>query len=163
MFERIAWNEVLLPSLHPLEILVRGTLIYLGTFVLLRIVAKRELGGLSMSDLIVIVFIADAAQNGMAGNYRSVTDGLLLIAVLVAWAFVLDRLAFHFAWFERLVKPPPLQVVRDGKLLRRNMRQESLTEAELMSTIREQGIDSLAEVKAAFVESDGSVSVIGTS
>lgn len=160
MFESINWAEMLLPSLNPLEILLRGSLMYLGTFVLLRIVAKRELGALSVSDLIVVVFIADAAQNGMAGTYRSVVDGLLLIAVLITWAYALDRLAFHYPSFERLIKPPPLQVVRSGHLLRKNMRREFITEAELLGTIREQGLAEFSDVESAFVESDGSVSVI---
>lgn len=160
MFASIDWAEMLLPSLNPLEVVLRGSLMYVGTFVLLRIVAKRELGALSVSDLIVVVFIADAAQNGMAGAYRSVFDGLLLVGVLIAWAYALDRLAFHWQWFERLVKPPPLQVVRAGRLLRKNMRREYLTESELLGSIREQGLTELADVEAAFVESDGSVSVI---
>lgn len=160
MFESIPWESIFVPSVNPLELVVRGSVIYVGTFVLLRVVAKRELGGLSVTDLIVIVFIADAAQNGMAGQYRSVTDGLILITVLIAWALALDRLAFHWPWFERLVKPPPLQVVRDGTLLRKNMRQEALTETELLAMIREQGVDDVAKVKAAYVEPDGSISVI---
>lgn len=160
MFQAIDWQSVLLPSVNPLEIVLRGTLIYLGTFVLLRIVAKREVGGLSISDLIVIVFIADAAQNGMSGEYRSVPDALLLVSVLLVWAFILDQLTYHVPWFERLVTSPPLQVISDGKLLRKNMRREALTEAELMATLREQGVRLLGDVEAAFVESDGTVSVI---
>lgn len=160
MFEAIEWETMLLPTVHPLEMILRGTLMYLGTFVLLRVVTKREIGGLSVSDLIVVVFLADAAQNGMAGEYRSVADGLLLVAVLLMWALVIDRLAYHLPWFERLVKPPPVQVVREGRLLRKSMRREALTEAELMSTIREQGVDDVRDVKGAWVESDGTISVI---
>lgn len=160
MFGSIAWDEVVLFTINPLELIVRGTLMYLGTFVLLRVVMRREMGGLSVSDLIVVVFIADAAQNGMAGEYKSAADGLLLVTVLIVWAFVIDRLAYHVPWFERLVKPAPVQVVRDGGLLRKNMRREALTEAELMSTMREQGVADISDVKSAWVESDGTISVI---
>lgn len=160
VFPAIAWEEMLLLTVHPLEIILRGSLMYLGTFILLRVVTKREIGGLSVSDLIVVVFIADAAQNGMAGEYRSVTDGLLLVAVLLGWALVIDRLAYHLPWFERLVQPPPVQVIRNGQLLRKSMRREALTESELLSTLRQQGVADVNDVKGAWVESDGSMSVV---
>jgi uncharacterized membrane protein YcaP (DUF421 family) len=63
-------------------------------------------------------------------------------------------------FIERLVSAPPLQVIRDGKLLRRNMRRELLTEEELMSQLRQQGMDNLNEIKTAFVEGDGQISII---
>lgn len=160
MFSDINWAELLLPSISPLEILIRGSLIYLGTFVLLRVIANREVGGLSVGDLIVIVFIADAAQNGMAGAYTSVFDGLLLVGVLVGWAFVLDRLAYQFPWFERITKPPPLKLVSAGELMLRNLRQEAITKDELWAALREQGVCELTEVEAAYVEHDGTISVI---
>ncbi|MGV8083688.1 MAG: DUF421 domain-containing protein [Coriobacteriia bacterium] len=160
MFGDINWADVFLPSISPLEIIVRGSLIYLGTFILLRVITKRELGGVSVGDLIVIVFIADAAQNGMAGEYKSVFDGLLLVAVLIAWAFVLDRLAYRFPWFERLTKPPPLKIVSAGQIMPRNLRQEAITKDELWATLREHGVSDLSEVAAAFVEHDGTISVI---
>jgi uncharacterized membrane protein YcaP (DUF421 family) len=51
---------------------------------------------MGITDLLVIVLIADAAQNGMAGEYRSLTDGLLLVATIVAWSYALNWLAFRF-------------------------------------------------------------------
>lgn len=160
MFPEIEWGNVFLPSLNPLEIFVRGSIIYLGTFILLRVVAKRELGSMSVSDLIVIVFIADAAQNGMAGEYMSVVDGLLLIMVLIGWAFLIDRMTYRFRWFEKLTKAPPLKIVSQGQLQRRNMHREAITEAVLWATLREHGVSDLSEVASAYVEHDGTISVI---
>lgn len=159
-FAGIDWVGMLAPSTSLLEIVLRGTLVYLGAFVLLRVILKREAGTLSITDLIVVVFLADAAQNGMADDYRSVPDGLVLMAVIVFWAYTLDRLAYHSPSFARLVKPPPLMLVHEGEMLTRNMRREYITEDELMGQLRLQGIDDLANVHEAYMESDGRISVI---
>lgn len=156
----VDWRGMLVPDTPLLEIAIRGSLVYLGTFVLLRVILKRETGGLGISDIIVIVFIADAAQNAMSGSYKSVPDGLLLVAVLMFWAYTLDRMAFRYRWFERLVKPKPISVVRDGRMLPDNMRREYITASELLASLRLQGIEDIAEVKTACVESDGTISVV---
>lgn len=154
------WGEVLLPSVPLLELVVRGTLLYLGLFVLLRFVLKREAGTMSITDLLLIVLLADAAQNAMAGEYRSVSDGMALVGTLVFWNYALDWLAFRFPRVRDFVRPPELQLVRDGQILRRNMRRELITEEELRSQLREQGVDDVAKVKAAYIEGDGRFSVV---
>jgi len=88
-----------------------------------------------------------------------VTEGLILIAVLVLWDYALNAASYRFRFIERLVSAPPIPVVRDGKLLRRNMRREFLTEDELMSSLRQQEITSLEEVKLAYIEGDGAITV----
>ena len=107
-----------------------------------------------------LVLIADAAQNGMAGSYTSVTDGLILVAVIVFWAFFLDWLSYHVRWFERLTKARRILIVHDGHLLSHNLRKELITEEELWSQLRLQGVEELAQVRSAFVEADGRISVI---
>jgi uncharacterized membrane protein YcaP (DUF421 family) len=133
---------------------------YLAIFALLRAVMKRETGSTDVTDLLVVVLIADAAQNGMAGEYRTVPEGLLLVATIVFWSHALDFLAFHVPAIQRWVHMPPLPLVRDGQMLRRNMRHELITEDELRSLLRQQGIEDLAQVKTASMESNGTLSVI---
>lgn len=154
------WGEVLLPSVPLIEIVARGTLIYLGLFALLRFVLKREASTVGITDLLLIVLLADAAQNGMAGEYTSIGDGFILVGTLVFWNYALDWLAFRFPAFRSFVRPPELPLVKDGKILRRNLRKELITEEELMSQLREQGVDDIAKVKSAFIEGDGRFSVI---
>jgi uncharacterized membrane protein YcaP (DUF421 family) len=156
----IDWQNMLSPDVHPLEIVIRGSLMFLGIFVLLRVILKRQTGSVSMSDLLLITLLADASQNGMAGEYRSVTDGMLLVLTIIAWNFALDWLAFRFPVLERLIEPPPLELIRNGKLLRRNMRKEMITEAELITHAREQGLEDLSKIKSARIESDGQITVI---
>jgi uncharacterized membrane protein YcaP (DUF421 family) len=127
--------------------IVRGTIMYLALFVLLRVMLKRQSSGVGVTDLLVVVFIADAAQNGMAKEYRSVTEGIVLVATIIGWDYVLDWLGHRFPAFQRLVRPAPLTLVRHGRLLRDNMRRELVTKEELMSQLREQGVDSIQAVR----------------
>lgn len=78
-FGDVDWARVFIPDTPLLELLVRGSLVYFGVFILLRVVLKRESGSVGISDLIVVVFLADAAQNGMADDYRSVPDAIVLM------------------------------------------------------------------------------------
>jgi uncharacterized membrane protein YcaP (DUF421 family) len=143
----------------PLEIIVRGTVIYLVLFALLRFLLKRESGTTGVTDLLVVVLIADAAQNAMSGQYTNITDGVLLVAVIIGWSFLLDFIAYHVPAAARIIRPQPLLLVRDGRMLPRNMRRELVTEEELRSLLREQGVDNLARVREARMESDGQISV----
>jgi uncharacterized membrane protein YcaP (DUF421 family) len=156
----VDWRLLFVPDTSLLEIFIRGTVVYLGAFLLLRVVFKRQVGSVSITDILVVVFIADAAQNAMADDYRSITDGLFLVAVIIFWAFALDALSHRFRRLERFVKPPALPLVRDGEMQPRNMRREFITESELMSQLRLQGVDDLGRVKDAYMEPDGRISVI---
>lgn len=159
-WQSIDWSSVLLPSTPILETLVRGSVMYLVLFSLLRLVLKRVAGTIGMADLLMVVLIADAAQNALADDYHSLADGVLLVITIVFWNYTLDWIGYRFPRFERFFHPPPLPLVRDGQLLRRNMRQELITVDELMSQLRQQGIDDLVHVKTAFIEGDGRISVV---
>src|SRR4051812_38792351 len=106
---------MLLPDTPLLEIFLRGSGVYLFIFILLRVVLRREAGTMGVTDLLVIVLVADAAQNAMASDYTSIPDGMVLIATLVFWSFALDWLGFHFRFIQRLVRPASLLLVRDGR------------------------------------------------
>lgn len=155
----IDWKSVFVPSTSIAEIFVRGTLVYLFLFVLLRIM-RREGGSLGIADVLVIVLIADAAQNAMASEYKSVTEGAILVLTIAGWDFFLDWLGYKWSWFQRLLRPAPLLLVKNGRMLRRNMRQEMVTPDELMAQLRQQGVEKVEEVKKCYLEGDGQVSVI---
>jgi uncharacterized membrane protein YcaP (DUF421 family) len=133
---------------------------YLALFLLLRFVLKRESGTVGITDLLVIVLIADAAQNAMANDYKSLPDGLLLVATIVFWAYFLNWLAFRVPSIRKLVTAPPLELVRDGRAIPQNLRRELVTHEELISQLRLQGVESLDDVKKAYMEPDGRISVV---
>ncbi len=160
MLFNINWHSMFVPSNSILEMIIRGTATYLALFLLLRVVLKRETGGTSITDVLVIVLLADAAQNAMAGEYTSITEGLTLVGTIVFWSAFLDWLSFKSKFFANIIKPGKLLLVRDGELVLRNMRKELITHEELMSEIRQNNCASIKEVKAAYMEPDGRISVI---
>jgi uncharacterized membrane protein YcaP (DUF421 family) len=155
----IDWKAVFVPTVSLLEIVLRGTLVYLLLFFVLRVL-RREAGALGISDLLVVVLIADAAQNAMSSEYKSVTEGAVLVGTIIAWDYSLDWLGFRFPAMGRLLRPAALPLVKDGRALRQNMRKEMISMEELMSQLREQGVEHLSEVKKCYLEGDGHISVI---
>ena len=156
----IEWAELLIPTHSIAEIMLRGTVMYLSLFVILRFVMVRQTSTIGIADILVIVVIADAAQNGFAKEYKSITEGIVLVLTIVFWNMLLNWISFRFKFFERLLSPPPLPLVSHGKMNRRHMRQEFITEEELKSQLRQHGISELKEVKRACLEANGELSVI---
>jgi uncharacterized membrane protein YcaP (DUF421 family) len=147
------------PNESVLGIVIRGTIMYLGMFVLLRIF-RRQSGSVSMADLLVIVIIADAAQNGMAGDAKSIVEAFILIGTIIFWDFVIDWLGFTSPLMARVLEPPPLVLIRNGRFIKKNLATEMLTEEEVMSQLRQQGVEHLADVKESGLESNGEFSVL---
>lgn len=96
----------------------------------------------------------------MAADYQSVPAGLFLVGTIIFWSYTLDWLGYRFPRMQRLVHPPPLPLIQNGRLLYRNLRKELITEGELMTQLREQGIIDIQAVKLAFMEGNGMISVI---
>ncbi len=155
----IDWNEMWVPSLPLLEIFIRGSAVYLALFLYFRLL-RREAGGIGITDVLVVVLVADASQNAMAGEYGSITEGLLLVATIGFWDYLLDWLGYRYDAFERLVRPAPLLLIRNGRLMRQNMKKEMITEDDLLSQLREQGMEDPRQVRLCYLEGDGHLSVI---
>ena len=156
----VDWNSVFVPAIGLAEIVVRGSLMYLGLFVILRIMARRQAGHFGPADLLVIVLIADAAQNGLGKDYGSVTEGLALVLTIVAWEYLLDWISWRFPLTRPYLTPPSLTLVRDGRLIPQNLRKEMITEDELQSQLREQNVEDYGDIKLATLEGDGRLSVL---
>jgi uncharacterized membrane protein YcaP (DUF421 family) len=148
------------PDVSLFEIFVRGTILYLALFVLLRVVLRRKSGAIAFTDLLVLVLIADAAQNAMAADYQSITAGLVLIGTLVFWAYAIDWLGYRTPRIGRYVHPPRKQLVADGRPIEKTLREELMTIEELMTQIRLNGSEHLEEIRAAYMEGNGQVSVL---
>jgi uncharacterized membrane protein YcaP (DUF421 family) len=156
----IDWHGVLVPSIGIAEIMVRGTLMYLALFAILRFIGRRQAGHFGPADLLVIVLIADAAQNGLGKDYQSVTEGIVLVLTIVAWEYLLDWLAWRFPAARPYLKPPGLTLIKDGKVMRPAMRKEMLSDDELKGQLREHGVEDIASVRLARLEGDGRLSVL---
>jgi uncharacterized membrane protein YcaP (DUF421 family) len=155
----VDWQAMFVPTVSLLELFLRGTVMYGLILAALRLF-RRDAGALNTADLLVVVLVADAAQNAMGSEYRSLTEGAVLLGTIFGWNYLLDWLSFRSPRVYRLLNRPPLLLVRDGKIQRRNLRQELMTIQELEGQLREQGIENVGEVKACRLEGDGQISVI---
>ena len=154
------WSGMFGLSVPPLELIIRGSAMYLLLFLLFRVVVRRRVGAVGMADILVLVIVADAAQNAMSGEYKSVTDGAILVGTILAWDMLIDWLNYRVPALRGWLEPPPLLLVRDGRIIHRNLRHEFVTEEELKSKLREKGVAEISEVREARMESDGEVSVL---
>lgn len=142
------------------ELMLRGTLVYWMLFLIFRFVLRRDVGSVGVADILLLVIVADAAQNAMAGGYDTFAEGAILVLTIVGWNWLLDFLAFYFAPVRRFASPSRLTLVSRGVANLRNMRREYISVTELEEKLREQGIEDLREVKVAYLEGDGQISVI---
>jgi uncharacterized membrane protein YcaP (DUF421 family) len=156
----INWTGLFSLTVPLPEILVRATAMYWFLFLIFRFIVRREIGAVGIADILILVIVADASQNAMAGESSSIADGMALVATLIGWNVFLDWLSFRFALIRRIAEPAPLCLVKDGKMIRQNMRREFISEEELWRELRGQGIESLAQVKKMYLEPDGSFSMI---
>jgi uncharacterized membrane protein YcaP (DUF421 family) len=156
----IDWSAVFVPSIGLAEIVLRGTIMYLGLFAVMRFIGRRQAGNFGPADLLVIVLIADAAQNGLGKDYSSVTEGLILVITIVGWEYLIDWLQYRYPALRPILTAPSLTLIENGRVNQANLQRELLTEEELRAQLREKEVVKYDEVKLAKLEGDGRLSVI---
>ncbi|MGH2471439.1 MAG: DUF421 domain-containing protein [Candidatus Limnocylindria bacterium] len=142
------------------EIILRTAVVYVVVLVLLRVAGKRELGQMSPVDLVVILVIANAVQNAMTGGDNSLIGGVIAATTLVAINTVFAKVARRVPYLEHLFESQPTQLMKAGKLIKSNLERENVELDELMMAAREHGIEDIAKVDSAYLERDGSISII---
>ena len=160
MLFNVDWRLLFVPDTPILEIILRGTLIYVVIFFLVRFIPNRQVGGVGMNDLLLVVLIASGATNALAGDYKSITNGVVLIATIIFWSYTFNWIGHRFPRINWLFQPTAKQIVKDGEILHDNMRRELISEEELIGQLRQKGVSGVADVKEAYVENDGQISVL---
>ncbi len=155
----IDWTELFLPQASVAELVIRGTITYLAIFLYFRFV-RRGAGGLGIADVLLLVLVADAAQGALGGNEHSILGGLVVVATVAFWDFLLDWMSWRIPALRRVVRAAPVLLIEGGRLLNRNLAKEMITAEELRAQLREQGVAGPHEVRAAFLEGDGKLSII---
>ena len=159
-FWNVDWAGIFTPTTSLLELVVRATIMYFIVFGLLRLVLKRQAGGIGTTDVLVVVLLAEVAGNGFAAEYKSVIEGAFLVATILGWTYLLEWAGHRYPAFERILRAPTVVLIENGKILRKNMKAEFVTKEELMAQLREHGVEDCALVKRACMEADGEISVI---
>jgi len=143
-----------------MDIVVRGIVIFTFLFVLMRAVGRRELSTLQPFDLILLVVVGDAVQQGLTQDDYSVTGALLAIGTIAVLQVGLSYASFRFPRARPYLDGSPLVIVQDGKPIERNMKRERLTLDDLREEARLQSITTLDEVAWAVVETSGKISFV---
>src|SRR6187397_2515528 len=102
--------------------MLRGTLVYWLLFLIFRFVLRRDVGGVGVADILLLVIVADASQNAMAGEYTTITEGFILVGTIVGWNWLLDYGAYKSSVLRQFANPPRLLLIRDGHPQPQNLR-----------------------------------------
>jgi uncharacterized membrane protein YcaP (DUF421 family) len=155
-------RDIFLTQVPGWTIALRTALVYLALLAGLRLAGKREIGQLTVFDLVVLLLISNAVQNAMVGTDYSVTGGLIAAAVLLVGNMLVAQLRLRSSRLRRLVEGTPTLLVLHGEVIPQHLHRESIDEGMLEAAVREHGVSSLADVEMAVLETDGSISVVPT-
>jgi uncharacterized membrane protein YcaP (DUF421 family) len=143
-----------------LGVAARTAIVYVFLVIALRVAGRREVGQLSIFDLVVLLVVADAVQNSMVGENITLAGGLVAAATLIGLDYLLSLVTWHWKRVRRLLEGEPRMLVRDGIVLDRALREERIDRDELTASIRNHGLVSFDDVALAILETNGSISVI---
>ena len=142
------------------EVVLRTAIVYLFLVAVLRISGKRQVGQLSVLELVVILVISDAVQNSMVGDNTSVYGGLIAVVTLLTLDFLLRSLSRRSKTVRDVIEGEPRLIVRDGRLLRHAIEEEGLGMDDVRAAVREHGLSRIEDVRFAVLETNGTISVI---
>ena len=143
-----------------MDIVLRGIVVFFALYVLMRIIGRRELSKLEPFDLILLIILGDAVQQGLTQDDYSLTGAMLAIGTIAVLQVVVSFLNFRFPRLRPVLNGEPIVIVQDGKPIERNLRRERLTLEDLAESARMQGIGSLDEVAWGVLETSGTISFI---
>jgi uncharacterized membrane protein YcaP (DUF421 family) len=143
-----------------MDIVLRGIVVFVFLFVLVRVMGRRELSSLEPFDLILLIILGDAVQQGLTQDDYSLTGALLAVGTIAILQVATSWLNFRVPRLRPILDGEPIVVVQDGKPIERNMRRERLTPEDLAEAARKESIASLDDVAWAVMETSGSISFI---
>jgi uncharacterized membrane protein YcaP (DUF421 family) len=157
------WDSLFVFNVSPLNLVIRGVVVYLAVLILLRISGKRQLGQMGATEFVAILLISNAVQNSMNGGDNSLVGGLVLAFVLVTLSATISYLTYKSRFFSSVFEGVPTLVVRKGKLIKPNLARERMSESELKTMLRKQGLHKYEDIDTAILEADGTLSITKTS
>lgn len=154
------FQALFIPQESLTELFLRGTSVYLFLFTLLTVIHKRHSGMLGTPDFLFVVLIAASSHYALTGGHISITASFVVVLTIIFWNFVFNVLSYKFTFVNTFFNPRPLLLVKDGKLLRHNMRREFILEEEILTALRKHGRTTIDEVQQAHLEADGEISFV---
>ncbi len=143
-----------------LELIFRSAIIFAFLFVAMRLWGKKHFSELSPFDFLLLLIISEATQNALIDDDKSITGGITVIVTIFILNIVLNKMSFHSRKSEKLLEGKPKVLILDGKLDRDVMKEETMTEQELKTSLRKQGLMKMEDIGLAVIETNGEISVI---
>ena len=143
-----------------MDLALRATFLFFFVFLLTRIIGKRELSSLEPFDLILLIVIGDAIQQGLTQDDYSVTGAVIVVGTFAMLQVLLSFLSYKFPRLRPALDGEPVVIVQDGKPIEKNLKRERLTIEELLVEARHQQVSSLEDIQWAVLETSGKISVI---
>jgi uncharacterized membrane protein YcaP (DUF421 family) len=144
-----------------MDLAIRAVVIYIFIYTLTRIVGRRELSSLGPFDIILLVVIGDAVQQGLTQDDYSMTGAFIVVTVFALMQVFMSYVSFRSRRMRRVLEGEPIVIVQDGKPIERNLRRERLAIDEVMEQARASAqIAHLDEIQFAIIENSGAISFI---
>lgn len=143
-----------------MDIVLRAIIVFAFLLVLTRIIGRRELSSLQPFDLILIIILGDAVQQGLTQDDYSLTGAFLAIGTIAVLQVLVSWIGFRFPRARPMLEGTPIVVVENGDIIERNARRERLSVDEIFEAARLQGIGHLSEVRWAVLETNGQITFI---
>jgi uncharacterized membrane protein YcaP (DUF421 family) len=143
-----------------MDIVLRAVVLFGFLLLVTRVIGKRELSTLQPFDLILLIVLGDAVQQGLTQDDYSVTGSMLVIGSIAVLQVAVSYVGFKFPWARPFLEGEPVVLVQDGQPIERNLRRERLTHDELCEAARKQQLESLDDVKWAVLETSGEITFI---
>ena len=142
------------------DIALRSLIVFVVFIVVLRVAGKRELGQFTLTDLVLILLVANAVQPAMTGPDSSLVGGLVIIVTLFLANVALSFLRVRWSPLRGFLEGQPALLARDGQWVSGSLRREGIDMEEAMAALREHGVKDVAETDLVMLEDDGTISVV---
>ena len=139
---------------------LRGVVVYLLVMALVRVSGKRALGQFTPFDLVLLILIGNAVQNGINGGDNSLTGAAVMASTLIVLNYAMAFVTSRSRRIERLVEGVPVVLARNGKVYEQALRQQLVSAADFHKALREHDITSVSQVALALLETNGSISIV---
>jgi uncharacterized membrane protein YcaP (DUF421 family) len=143
-----------------MDLVLRAIFVFCFLLVLTRVIGKRELSSLQPFDLILLIIVGDAVQQGLTQDDYSLTGLVLVVGTIAVLQVCVSWLGYRFPRVRPILEGEPIIVLQDGKPIERNLKRERLTVEEIAEQARQQSIPHLADLKFVVLETDGRLSFI---
>ena len=139
---------------------LRATAIYLLVMVLIRVSGKRAVGQFTPFDLILLILIGNAVQNGINGGDNSLAGAAIMATTLVALNYAVAFVTSRSRAAEKIIEGVPVVLARDGHLFAGVLKRELVSDDDFTEALRMNGVADVADVQLALLETNGSISVV---